>query len=165
MSSDFVLSPAPWIMRLRQRVAKNLNQQTHHRVRARIALITWLVCTGALGSSVLGSAAHAAPAAVAIKPGSVTPAGSTTPTAAPSNTAEANADGGGTTIVGDKESPIGLFITPWKNAYAERQQERPTRLLDEAPKAIDPATFRRQMEYYQTISDYRREQLKTESPH
>lgn len=71
----------------------------------------------------------------------------------------------GTTIVGDKESPIGLYITPWKNAYAEKGLDRPARLLDEAPQPIDPGTFRRQIEYYQTISDFRRAQLQSEGGH
>ncbi|GAC1621706.1 MAG: hypothetical protein NVS9B10_04860 [Nevskia sp.] len=64
----------------------------------------------------------------------------------------------GTTIVGDQESPIGLYITPWKDEYAERGLDRPARLLDEALLPIDPATFRRQIEYYETITAYRRSQ-------
>ncbi len=64
----------------------------------------------------------------------------------------------GTTIVGDQESPIGLYITPWKDEYAERGLDRPARLLDEALLPIDPATFRRQIEYYETIAAYRRSQ-------
>jgi hypothetical protein len=64
----------------------------------------------------------------------------------------------GTVIVGDKESPIGLYITPWKDEFAERGLDRPARLLDEALLPIDPATFRRQIEYYDTITTYRRSQ-------
>lgn len=63
----------------------------------------------------------------------------------------------GTTIVGDQESPIGLYITPWKDDYAERGLDRPARLLDEAMEPIDPATFRRQIEYYETITEFRRQ--------
>ncbi len=64
----------------------------------------------------------------------------------------------GTTIVGDKESPIGLYITPWKDDYAERGLDRPARLVDEALEPIDPATFRRQIEYYETITAFRKRQ-------
>lgn len=64
----------------------------------------------------------------------------------------------GTTIVGDQESPIGLYITPWKDDYAERGLDRPARLVDEAMEPIDPATFRRQIEYYETITAFRKRQ-------
>ena len=36
--------------------------------------------------------------------------------------------------------------------------DRPARLLDEAMEPIDPATFRRQIEYYETITEFRRKQ-------
>lgn len=64
----------------------------------------------------------------------------------------------GTTIVGDQESPIGLYITPWKDDYAERGLDHPARLVDEAMEPIDPATFRRQIEYYETITAFRKRQ-------
>ena len=67
-------------------------------------------------------------------------------------------DGIGTTIFGEQEAPIGLYITPWKDDYAERGLDRPARLLDEAMEPIDPATFRRQIEYYETITEFRRKQ-------
>jgi len=67
-------------------------------------------------------------------------------------------DGIGTTIIGEQEAPIGLYITPWKDDYAERGLDRPARLVDEAMEPIDPATFRRQIEYYETITEFRRKQ-------
>lgn len=70
----------------------------------------------------------------------------------------ATLDGIGTTIFGEQEAPIGLYITPWKDDYAERGLDRPARLLDEAMEPIDPATFRRQIEYYETITEFRRKQ-------
>jgi hypothetical protein len=76
------------------------------------------------------------------------------------NPDEAVDTGVGTTIIGDQESPIGLYITPWKDEYAERGLDRPARLLDEALLPIDPATFRRQIEYYNTITAFRRSQQK-----
>lgn len=70
----------------------------------------------------------------------------------------------GTTIVGDQESPIGLYITPWKDEYAERGLDRPARLLDESLLPIDPASFRRQIEYYETLSAFRRSQRAADKP-
>lgn len=86
-----------------------------------------------------------------------------TPPPAPSAAAQpvattATPDGIGTTIFGEQEAPIGLYITPWKDDYAERGLDRPARLLDEAMEPIDPATFRRQIEYYETITEFRRKQ-------
>lgn len=89
-------------------------------------------------------------------------AAATPPAEAPA--ADADSSPIGTNIFGDKESPIGLYITPWKNAYAEKGLDRPARLLDEAVEPIDPGTFRRQMEYYQTISDYRRARQQAQGP-
>jgi hypothetical protein len=62
----------------------------------------------------------------------------------------------GITIFGEKDSPIGLFITPWKNAYADRQLSRPTLHLDEAAQPLDPDTFRRQLAYGRTVAGYAR---------
>jgi len=62
----------------------------------------------------------------------------------------------GTTIVGERESPIGLYITPWRNAAPEKELDRPARFLDEALIPLDPEVFRRQLEYYNTITDHLR---------
>lgn len=62
----------------------------------------------------------------------------------------------GTTIVGERESPIGLYITPWRNAAPEKELDRPARFLDEALMPLDPEVFRRQLEYYNTITDHLR---------
>ncbi len=75
--------------------------------------------------------------------------------AAPTENPDEAIDGVGTTIIDDQESPIGLYITPWKDEYAERGLDRPARLLDEALLPIDPATFRRQVDYYNTINEHR----------
>lgn len=60
----------------------------------------------------------------------------------------------GTTIIGERESPIGLYITPWRNAAPEKELDRPARFLDEALMPLDPEVFRRQLEYYNTINDH-----------
>lgn len=58
----------------------------------------------------------------------------------------------GTDIVGERESPIGLFITPWKDSGAESELERPARLLQEELLAIDEDVFIRNLEYYEALS-------------
>ncbi len=106
------------------------------------------------------AAADPAPAPTAT-PTPVTPAATAAPKVQPAPAqavTTATPDGVGTTIFGEQEAPIGLYITPWKDDYAERGLDRPARLLDEAMEPIDPATFRRQIEYYETITEYRRKQ-------
>lgn len=61
-------------------------------------------------------------------------------------------DDSGTTIVGERESPIGLYITPWRNAYAEQDIDRPARLLQVDMSPIDREVFARQVEYYDALT-------------
>jgi hypothetical protein len=68
-------------------------------------------------------------------------------------------DGPGTTIVGDRESPIGLYLTPWKSEYATRGMDRPAQIVQEKMEPIDPQVFKRQNIYYDTIQEYRRAEL------
>lgn len=81
-------------------------------------------------------------------------------TMAPASSASA-AQGGeaGTTVVGDKEAPIGLYITPWKDGYAEHGLDRPARFVDVDTAPIDPDTFQRRINYYNVITDYREAHL------
>lgn len=65
-------------------------------------------------------------------------------------------DNAGTTVVGDRESPIGLYITPWRNDAPEAALDRPARFLEEQLLPIDADVFRRQLEYYNTITDHLR---------
>ena len=58
----------------------------------------------------------------------------------------------GTNIVGERESPIGLFITPWRNAFAEKDIDRPARLLQEELLPMDEDVFIRQIEYYDALA-------------
>ncbi|MGH8457362.1 MAG: hypothetical protein ACRETW_03930 [Stenotrophobium sp.] len=59
----------------------------------------------------------------------------------------------GTTIIGDNnESPIGLYITPWRNSSAEKDYDRPARLLQEQMLPLDPGVFTRQVQYYDALS-------------
>lgn len=74
----------------------------------------------------------------------------------PALEADSLIDREGTTIVGDRESPIGLYIQPWRNALPEKELDRPARFLDEALLPLDAEVFRRQVEYYNTITDHLR---------
>lgn len=58
----------------------------------------------------------------------------------------------GTTIIGERESPIGLYITPWRDADAEADIDRPARLLQEKLQPLDEKVFLRQVEYYEALS-------------
>ncbi len=58
---------------------------------------------------------------------------------------------GGTTIIGDRELPIGLYISPWRSATAEDDIDRPSRYLDVGTQALDPDVFRRQVEYLDAL--------------
>lgn len=59
---------------------------------------------------------------------------------------------GGTSIIGERESPIGLYITPWRNAAAEADIDRPARLLSVQLEALDRKVFARQVEYYEALA-------------
>lgn len=80
-------------------------------------------------------------------------------------TTESVDNGPGTTIVGGEQSPIGLYITPWKNAYAEPGLYQPEKhRLQVKPEAIDPDTFHRKNVYYDTITAYREAELAKSRP-
>ncbi|WP_028081441.1 hypothetical protein [Solimonas soli] len=72
--------------------------------------------------------------------------------ASPTPNVDAAAAAGGTTIFGERESPIGLYITPWRDAHAERDIDRPARLLQEKAMPIDRTVFNRQVEYYEALA-------------
>lgn len=82
---------------------------------------------------------------------------SSAPPSAPSpaaSTSAPNNNAPGTTIIGERESPIGLYIMPWRNSAPEQGIDRPARLLDEEPLALDPGTFRRQLDYYTALTNH-----------
>ena len=60
----------------------------------------------------------------------------------------------GTTVIGEQESPIGLYIMPWRNSAATGGLDRPARLLDEALLPLDKDVFRRQVEYHRALSEH-----------
>lgn len=60
----------------------------------------------------------------------------------------------GTTIVGEQDTALGLYIMPWRNSAAEGGLDRPARLLNEALGPVDLDVFRRQVEYYRALSEH-----------
>lgn len=75
------------------------------------------------------------------------------PSARPSSAAGKSAGtDGGTNIIGERESPIGLYITPWRNATAEVDIDRPARLLSVQLEPLDRRVFARQVEYYEALT-------------
>ncbi len=72
--------------------------------------------------------------------------------------------GSGTNIIGDRESPIGLYITPWRNAAAEADIDRPARLLSLELEPIDKRVFARQVEYYDALTAAARAKTAVSAP-
>lgn len=112
------------------------------------AAITFLLAVGLAPSA---PAQDEAPAVDTAKTYAA-PAGQTPRTATSS---PGGGDELGTTIIGERESPLGLYIMPWRNADPEEGIDRPARLLDVEPRPIDPATFRRQLDYHGALSAHR----------
>lgn len=69
-------------------------------------------------------------------------------------------DGGdpGTTIIGEQDSDVGLYLTPWKEEHAD-DLDPPPGLLDQTLQPIDGASFGRNVREAATVSAYRHEQM------
>jgi hypothetical protein len=86
------------------------------------------------------------------------------PAAAPSEQPAIVTNAAGTTTdskPGDKatpaaadDSPIGLFIMPWRNSSAEKDIDRPARLLQGDMSPIDQVVFDRQTEYFDVLEEH-----------
>jgi hypothetical protein len=85
-------------------------------------------------------------------PPAAAPAPGKAPAAKPAPADDSNA---GTTIIGDKESPIGLYLTPWKNEYADRDMDRAAQFVRDDLTFVDQQVFDRQIQYYDRINAYR----------
>jgi hypothetical protein len=73
--------------------------------------------------------------------------------ASPTPTVDAAAGKTGTDLLGDRdESPFGLTFIPWREAHAEKDIDRPARLLQEKPVPVDRVVFNRQVEYYEALA-------------
>ncbi|MDM4768734.1 hypothetical protein [Solimonas sp. SE-A11] len=62
----------------------------------------------------------------------------------------------GTTIVGEQESAVGLFLTPWQDERASDVDRPPSRL---SPVTPDAGSFAASAMAYESQWAYRREQL------
>ena len=60
----------------------------------------------------------------------------------------------GAATTGQQETPLGLYIIPWRNADAKGGTGRPARLLDEALRPHDAEVFGREVEYYRALSEH-----------
>jgi hypothetical protein len=56
----------------------------------------------------------------------------------------------GSSVIGNRELPIGLDIVPWRPAAPGEVREGPTQLLDAPLRPIDPAVFRRELSIYES---------------
>lgn len=64
----------------------------------------------------------------------------------------------GTTIVGEREAAVGLYLAPWQDEQAS-DLDRPPGRYDVPLQALDPQRFGLQADYDEAIRDYRRERL------
>jgi hypothetical protein len=67
-------------------------------------------------------------------------------------------DQSGTTIFGERESAMGLYLTPWKNE-SPGDIDRPPFLADQSADLIDADDFRQQIQTKDMIAAYRRAQM------
>lgn len=69
------------------------------------------------------------------------------------------ADDPGTTIVGDRDSALGLVLAPWKDETPAPEMDRPPAMRDANAAPLDEAAFARTTRYYATGRAYRSERL------
>ena len=85
----------------------------------------------------------------------VKPAAGTTATAAPAvKTGNDRLDLDTTTVSGNRDLPKVQYIVPWKRADVGNLPGQPfNTLLDEALSPVDREVFRREVDYYQAVSN------------
>lgn len=64
-------------------------------------------------------------------------------------------EGAGTTIVGERDSAVGLYLTPWKEE-APSDIDRPPKLYSFQPEAIDAQRFAERTQADDANAAYRR---------
>lgn len=69
------------------------------------------------------------------------------------------ADAAGTTILGDQDAAVGLYLAPWKDEEPAADLGRAPGLHDEAPVPLDASAFARTSTYYSTVRAWRAERL------
>jgi hypothetical protein len=65
---------------------------------------------------------------------------------------------GGTTLMGEGESDVGLYLTPWKEEHAD-SIDPPPGLYSPPLTPVDPRGFARHVRDAATVEAYRRQQL------
>jgi hypothetical protein len=112
-----------------------------------LALLGWTACAGSQDEM---------PALPDEQPAISTeePALSPEPEAAPQKPGGVQKARTGTTVIGEQEAPLGLYIMPWRQSQAQAGLDRPARLLDEALLPLDPEVFKRQVEYHRALSEH-----------
>jgi len=66
----------------------------------------------------------------------------------------------GTEIIGDQDSAVGLFLTPWKNETAADIDRAPG-LLDVKSRPVDVKTFTQTLENDEALAAYRRSRMQS----
>lgn len=61
----------------------------------------------------------------------------------------------GTTVVGERETALGLVLTPWQDE-GPAALDRPPALLDEEPAGIDPGAYARASRFERDLAGWRR---------
>lgn len=64
----------------------------------------------------------------------------------------------GTTIVGERDTAVGLYLTPWREEAAS-DIDRPPRLYEPPLRALEAEAFARDVEVRESIEAYRRARL------
>lgn len=111
----------------------------HRHLRAGVLGVLLIGITG------LASAQDEGPAVQTSNVGAAQPA----PPAPP---AAAEGEGSGTVIIGDRESPIGLYIMPWRDSSAAADMDRPARLVKASLLPIDRPVFLRELKYHRALT-------------
>lgn len=81
-----------------------------------------------------------------------------TPEEQPALSTEVREGGIGTTIVGEQDAAVGLYITPWKEESAS-DLDRPPSLFDAPAQPQDAAGFSRRVRYFDAAQAHRSERL------
>jgi hypothetical protein len=81
-----------------------------------------------------------------------------TPEEQPALSTEVREGGIGTTIVGEQDAAVGLYITPWKEESAS-DLDRPPSLFDAPAQPIDAYGFSRRVRYFDAARAHRAERL------
>lgn len=69
--------------------------------------------------------------------------------------AEAPTADSGTTVMGERETALGLVLTPWQDE-GPAPLDRPPALLDEAPTAVDAGDYARTHRFEADLAGWRR---------